>query len=311
MQKPIAANDNSSLFYVYVWRRPDGVPFYVGKGRGRMAYNIYDRSPEFSEIHSRGGCTVEIVDEFVHESQALAYEVELIARYGRSAIGGTLVNKTDGGDGCAGHIKTADTIEKWRAKNVGRKRSKEAGTRISAAKMGHPVSEETRAKISSAARKRFEDPEERERMRIIASNVNADARAKMSIAQKKRFEDQDARHLLATYWRGRSHTDVAKAKISATLRGVPKAASTIASMRVAQRMKPPRGAYKGVSADGGKWRALIFLDGSNRYLGRFDTQEEAARAYDGAAIAAWGIGGCYLNFPHASNDNEQHQALAA
>lgn len=134
MKKLVSANDNNLGYYVYVWLHANGQPFYVGKGKGNRAYDLYDRSTEFQEAHSQGGCTVEIADWFIHESQALAYEVELIALYGRRDHGGVLVNKTDGGDGCAGHIKSPETIEKWRAKNVGRKNSADVIAKMSAAK---------------------------------------------------------------------------------------------------------------------------------------------------------------------------------
>lgn len=57
--------------------------------------------------------------------------------------------------------------------------------------------------------------------------------------------------------------------------------------------------YKGVSfrKDRGVWRATIKVNGKNMSLGVFDCAEKAARAYDAAAIAAWGDC-CYLNFPN-------------
>lgn len=56
--------------------------------------------------------------------------------------------------------------------------------------------------------------------------------------------------------------------------------------------------YKGVSwyKRDSTWEAKIKTDGQYRFLGRFADEEAAARAYDAAALAAWGEY-AYLNFP--------------
>lgn len=55
--------------------------------------------------------------------------------------------------------------------------------------------------------------------------------------------------------------------------------------------------YKGVQRrKNGRWFASIVLSGKTRYLGTYDCEEEAARVYDVAALAAWGEF-AYINFP--------------
>ena len=55
-------------------------------------------------------------------------------------------------------------------------------------------------------------------------------------------------------------------------------------------------AYKGVDLHGGRWRAQIAKDGIRRHLGLFDSEEDAARAYDAAARNLHGPFGRF-NFP--------------
>ena len=55
------------------------------------------------------------------------------------------------------------------------------------------------------------------------------------------------------------------------------------------------GRFKGVQQAGSRWLAVIHL-GKNKYLGTFDTAEEAAKKYDDAARSAWGEFAC-VNYP--------------
>jgi hypothetical protein len=210
------------------------------------------RSREFEQEHAKGGCTGEIVDEFILESQALAYEIELIAQYGRRDIGtGILVNKTDGGQGVSGSRPSAETLAK---RSLAIRKAKSTP--------------EARLKMGAALRKRYEDPQ------ALAKMTEAVRKAKqlpsfganMSAAQRKRYSDPAAR----------------------------------IQQRVAKRKGPPRvnnvSGFKGVSPYKPKgWGAFISIEGKNRYLGYFHSPEDAARAYDAAAFAAWGFD-CYLNF---------------
>lgn len=71
-------------------------------------------------------------------------------------------------------------------------------------------------------------------------------------------------------------------------------------IRTERKYRKPRGKFKGVALHKktGRYRAYIMGENceSSISLGYYDTDIDAARAYDGAARLAWG-NECYLNFP--------------
>ncbi len=81
-------------FYVYLWLRENGTPYYVGKGSGGRAF-LRDRIPAQPRDPSRI-----VLLPCRDEQKAFAEEKLLIAAYGRKDLGtGCLRNLTAGGDG--------------------------------------------------------------------------------------------------------------------------------------------------------------------------------------------------------------------
>ncbi len=107
--------------YVYLHRRADdGIVFYVGKGtkRARDTADCFDRAhcassrnKWWKHVSEKYGHDVEIVAMFAHDSDSRAFEISLIAEYGREH----LVNLTDGGDGCAGIVMSHEARSKLSA----------------------------------------------------------------------------------------------------------------------------------------------------------------------------------------------------
>lgn len=99
--------------YVYVHRRAsDGRIFYVGKGSHPDRARSRDgRNRHWRAIVAKHGLVVEVVQHFATDALAQQCERDLIAWYGRSV----LANMTDGGDGCAGLVPSAETRAKLSA----------------------------------------------------------------------------------------------------------------------------------------------------------------------------------------------------
>lgn len=76
-------------------------------------------------------------------------------------------------------------------------------------------------------------------------------------------------------------------------------AQNMANRSYEGRWPHPASRYRGVSRNGRKWRATMNAGtkhGSYRHLGTFETEEDAAQAYDKAALEQWGDA-ARLNFP--------------
>ena len=155
-----------SEFYIYVYLREDGSPYYVGKGKGNRAWSKNRRIPPPTDPS-----LIIIVKEFLTEKEAFDEERLLIAFYGRKDQGtGCLRNLTDGGEGTSGCIRSQDTLDKISGENnhmygktgeknpnYGKKRSPETLAKMSEVMSGenHPMfgkkqSAETRAKRSAS-----------------------------------------------------------------------------------------------------------------------------------------------------------------
>jgi hypothetical protein len=80
-------------YYTYAYLREDKTPWYIGKGKGRRAYQKHDffSPPELSKII--------FLKKNLTEKEAYEHEIYMISIFGRKDIGtGILRNKSNGGD---------------------------------------------------------------------------------------------------------------------------------------------------------------------------------------------------------------------
>lgn len=220
-------------FYVYILARPNGKPFYVGKGSGdrvfmhdteaRTGHRCYKCNIIRKIWKSGGEVQRYMMLETDDEQEALAYEVELIALYGRK----TLANLTDGGEGVAGYAykRTPETLERMRsslkayyadrpeerarigeriranaatpeghAKRIAARAARSANpehqARASAGQIARYAKPEERAKASASQKGRTFSPETLDRMRAASQArwAKAEERAKASAATKAHHE---------------------------------------------------------------------------------------------------------------------------
>jgi len=124
---------NAKIFYVYFHRTNAGRVFYVGKGKGRRAWDYLKRNPMWQCISKKHGLRVEIVARDLSESDAFDKEIDLI-RYHRQF--GKLANMCDGGPGVPGYEYTPYVKKKMSDSQRGRKHTPETRQRMSEAKRG-------------------------------------------------------------------------------------------------------------------------------------------------------------------------------
>lgn len=95
-------------------------------------------------------------------------------------------------------------------------------------------------------------------------------------------------------WYGASHGETARRAIGSASSARRRTEQTRGRLSATSRMLGPQSnsptGYKGVTFDAqrSKWSARITIAGQRRKLGRFETPEAAARAFDDAAVEAWG-----------------------
>ncbi len=148
-------------FYVYALFREHGGVFYIGKGRGRRSEesatartagrNILKERAIKKTLRILRQVPVVIIADGLSETEAYDLERAFIAAIGRYP-NGPLVNLSDGGEGFSD--PTGTTAEKIRRSLTGFKHSPEARENMRLAHIGHPVSEETRAKMRAIMRER-------------------------------------------------------------------------------------------------------------------------------------------------------------
>ena len=185
-----------NIYYVYAYIRskdsktaPAGTPYYIGKGKDNRAYVKHYAPVPVNR------CNIVFLKENITELDAHTTEISLIAEYGRKDLGtGILHNRSDGGEGLS------NPSELTRQKMSTAKRNESSETKIKrsiAAKnrIRHPLSEETKCKISAANKGRLQSTEAKDKMSKQKTGVPSKKKGiplsdvvkqKMSVSAKNR-----------------------------------------------------------------------------------------------------------------------------
>ena len=136
---------NPNRFYTYAYLREDRTPYYIGKGTGDRVYyrSRCDIKPP------KDNTRIIYLKQNLTEAEAFRHEIYMIAVFGRIDLGtGILHNRTDGGEGVSGHIKSVEAKRKMSETMKGRTHSEESKRKMSESLKGKTLSEEHKRKLS-------------------------------------------------------------------------------------------------------------------------------------------------------------------
>lgn len=144
----------TTSFYTYLHLRPDGTPFYVGKGRGYRAHAIcHGRNKWHRNIVNKYGkekIIVRIIKRNLTEEQAHIYEQEMISCLREFDY--EICNLTNGGEGLSGWKHSTETKIKIGSRHKNKFVSEETRKKLSDKAIGRKMSAATIQKIVSKNR---------------------------------------------------------------------------------------------------------------------------------------------------------------
>lgn len=110
--QPWKSKSSPNDFYTYAYLRQDGTPYYIGKGKGKRAFNNHKHVPVPPKDR------ILFLKWDLSEEDAKKHEIYMIYVLGRKNVGtGRLINLTAGGESKSGWICPDESRDKWRGKN--------------------------------------------------------------------------------------------------------------------------------------------------------------------------------------------------
>ena len=146
-------------FYTYAFLRENRRPYYIGKGSGNRIYSTYRKGAKPPKDKTR----IILLKQNLIEEEAFRHEIYMIAVFGRKDLGtGILINRTDGGEGSSGAVRSNETKRKISEKM--KNPSKETRRKKSEVKKGKSFSEEHKRKISEGKKGKIHSEETKKKI---------------------------------------------------------------------------------------------------------------------------------------------------
>ena len=119
-------------YYTYAYLRKDKTPYYIGKGRGKR---IYSKSRSIKAPKDKS--LILYLKKNLTEAEAFKHEIYMIFVLGRKDLGtGILRNRTNGGEGPSGAVRSEEAKKKISVANSGKTHTEETKKKMSEAKSG-------------------------------------------------------------------------------------------------------------------------------------------------------------------------------
>jgi hypothetical protein len=168
--------------FAYIHCKPDGVPFYVGKGALRRAKYLGDRNPYHKSIVAKHGKKNILIGQLECSSDEIAFELEKGLIKCLRASGVELTNFTDGGEGTSN--PTPETRKRLSEAAKKRGVSKACQEAKVASIKGKSLSEEHKKKLKQAQTGKIFTEEHRRNISISAKKRGMEA-ARIGLALKR------------------------------------------------------------------------------------------------------------------------------
>jgi len=167
-------------YYTYAYLREDRTPYYIGKGTGKRIYSKrkYIKPP-------KDKLRIIFLKKNLTEEEAFRHEIYMIDVFGRKDLGtGILHNRTDGGEGLSGAIRSDETRRKIGDAN--KNPSEETRKRMSESAKVKIFSEETRKRMGEAKKGKNRSEETRKKISVANKDktLSKETRRKLSVAKK-------------------------------------------------------------------------------------------------------------------------------